>query len=368
MNLSKISQAKLSDIKDFFYSFNISGTFSNNSNAISLIKQGRVYFVSIHNKQFLYLGTTMKDLKALFKFGGMTQVFDFFKEHIDLIKFDFNDVDYQKEHIDLIKFDFNDVDYKKEHSKLSVDDFKIFHEEISSVEFVKNEQFYSIGFYYSNGFDLVVYNESEKRRVRVFNMTKIDVNDLPIYVKKAINDSVRDFLSNEFVDVEFEIEQFMKKQSLVLSYETYKIIYNNIIDCLNCGYSVRLLMANLKNKLNEIYFLNIDELNEKYFLNIDELNLYSNDMTYYNIISDIAISKLNEDKFLFDSDKKFYIKLLFKVKLLILKEMKELHKHDNFSYYEFLPVYDPIENRKETLNKLGNLLFTINSFCEKYKI
>lgn len=48
--------------------------------------------------------------------------------------------------------------------------------------------------------------------------------------------------------------------------------------------------------------------------------------------------------------------------------MKELYKHDNFSYYEFLQGYDPIENRKETLNKLGNLLFTINSFCEKYKI
>ena len=132
MNLSKISQAKLSDIKEFFESFNISGTFSNNSNAISLIKQGRVYFVSIHNKQFLYLGTTMKDLKALFKFGGMTQVFDFFKEHIDLIKFDFEEVDYKKEQSKL------SVDYKEEQSKLSVDDFKIFHEEISSVEFVKN--------------------------------------------------------------------------------------------------------------------------------------------------------------------------------------------------------------------------------------
>lgn len=348
MNLSKLSQVKLSDIKEFFDSCNVSGTFSNNTNAISLIKQGRVYFVSIHNKQFLYLGTTMKDLKALFKFGGMTQVFDFFKEHIDLIKFDFNDVDYQKEQ-----------------SKLSVDDFKIFHEEISSVEFVKNEQFYSIGFDYANGFDLVVYNESEKRRVRVFNMTKIDVNDLPIYVKKAINDSVRDFLSNEFVDVEFEIEQFMKQQSLILSYETYKIIYNNIIDCLNYDSSIRLLMANLKNKLNEKSFLNIDEIN--LYFNLDELNLYSNDMTYYNIISDIAISKLNEDQFLFDSDKKFYVKLLFKIKLLILKEMKELYKHDNFAYYEFLQGYDPIENRKETLNKLGNLLFTINSFCEKYK-
>ena len=154
-------------------------------------------------------------------------------------------------------------------------------------------------------------------------------------------------------NIKWQLDRIDKK----IAQPNHSIIYNNIIDCLNCDSSIRLLMANLKNKLNE-----------KSFLNIDELNLYSNDMTYYNIISDIAISKLNEDQFLFDSDKKFYVKLLFKIKLLILKEMKELYKHDNFTYYEFLPEYDPIKNNKETLNKLGNLLFTINSFCEKYKI
>ena len=72
---------KLNELIEFFYSFNINGTFKKNNNDISLTKIGRIYFVKCKNNYY-YIGSTLKDVNKLFETGNMQKVFKFLNESI----------------------------------------------------------------------------------------------------------------------------------------------------------------------------------------------------------------------------------------------------------------------------------------------